>query len=924
MSRFDFCPSAIVRAPGPVSHIQTKNVCKIPLLFMRVQTGLAEMITDPGAIVQASRTFAMATPAAAADKDAPPAMTTTSMPTTIPVSIVSARLSAAEAIDDPSAAFEAFIRQQARRASSVLMAGRTTNTRTQNQAQAALDIGLAAAVKATTDLAAYAARKGIFAANLNKIAALNEYAAASSPTGYPTIAFGITPFAHLTTEEFVRNYLGHATELETDDAPDSRLQAGDELSIARRARGRRGRNKQQRQKQQRLAKMQGEREDPRRQDRPRRRDLMASVGGFPLTCAPSSSQTTEVPYPFVGASYNAEAFDWRNVDGGGKNLVTDVRDQNSPMPCRAFETFAAVGAIETAMLKRYPQLDRNTLDLSEQDMNDCWYNNQCEVASYLEVFFDRVTCQGVAWEGQVPYRATDVLGTSNCKSTLARYDTGVRAWAYVNGTEETMAQALNYSPIANELRVNPWMIQLYTAGVFDCRYARPPVFPQPGNDTDIALYFAATTLIAYRNSVVVTPVNMSDQVRWNVWTGKMSLGPGWGDKGYIHLRKDCSGDASLGALAMYNSRANYRVIPISEGQSGAPPPSSSPSPLLPPSSPSPVVSPSPSGPPAVPSPSPSPPLPPAPSPSPPLPSPSPSPPSSSSPSPSPPSPPPTNALICKSVTKTLQPSYTGCDGVTIDTTALWEAPLAADVTVPSATRQYGPGKHLVNIVPVSPPGIASCVATVTVLPCPPACVSKKVIYAPLGTCAAATWPSGLLDKQSVSQWVTAATTTAFPLPPFRVGMRSASFTLTYSGGVSVTSPPCDFQVVDSQFPVVQAPDRCIQPLNGVNAFASRAYCFTVSQLAQGTDNCGSVSYRVMTCRNIRPLLPMTIRDPCFFGPTLACVNLDNAPPPADLSPRTLEARITAADTSGNRVTIATVITIHYKPVVEPGQACVSV
>jgi hypothetical protein len=667
--------------------------------------------------------------------------------------------------------------------------------------------------------------------------------------------------------------------------------------------------------------------------------------------------------------YEADKFDWRNLNG--ENLVTDVRDQNAPQKCRTFETFAAVAAMESLMLRKYPQLDRDTLDLSEQDFNNCWVNDQCKQASYPEIFFDSVTCEGAAFESQVPYTGKDAPGTKDCATKLDRYDTGIRAWSYVAGNEANMTQAINFAPIANELRVNSWMMQLYDAGVFDCLYAAPPVFPQPGNDTDVALYFAATTLVAFENSVVVTPVNQTSQATWNVWAGKMSLGKGWGDNGYIRLRKDCSGDGARGALNMYTSKANFRVLPILEDQPGAPSPPSpglpqppagpshspspspepspspspepspspspepspspspepSPSPSPEPSpSPSPEPSPSPSPEPSPspspePSPSPSPEPSPSPSPEPspspsPEPSPSPSPEPSPSPSPEPspspsPSPPPT-PLVCFDRVEALSKDATGCDGALVDSVELWAGP--PGMTVPTTSKPYGPGKSFVTIVTSSDP-VVSCVASVTVLPCKPACVAGTRVAVPLDTCAITDVPAGLLDQSTVSNLVAATEKTTSPDPPFRVGRWSTVFTLTYPGDVSVTSDKCAFTVLDTQKPQVVAKPVCIQPKNADNTFGAPSYCFSSAQLASGTDNCITPRYTIGSCRNLRPLLGITAARPCFFGPTLACIDIRKSfPAPSDVTkPRTLQVILTASDSSSNKVSITSYIDIYFQP-----------
>jgi hypothetical protein len=280
------------------------------------------------------------------------------------------------------------------------------------------------------------------------------------------------------------------------------------------------------------------------------------------------------------------------------------------------------------------------------------------------------------------------------------------------------------------------------------------------------------------------------------------------------------------------------------------------------------------------------------------------------------------------VTKTLVPATAtavanGCNSARVDSSELWEGSQGVVVELP-ASSEYGPGMYLVPIVPSDsgselvqvPP---SCQATVTVIPCTPACASPgsdnlPSIIAPLDTCESPEWPAGLLETATVSTFVAPVQITPSPASPFRVGQRSASLTLAYAGGVATTSPSCRFRVRDTQVPVAIASPRCIQPKNGVNSFGSTSVCFSPSQLVTGTDNCPGMRYSVANCRNLRPLLQLGKPNPCFFGPTLACVNIRNAPPPSDLSrPRTLQVALTASDASSNRVSVTSSIDIYYQP-----------
>lgn len=280
------------------------------------------MATDPDAIVAAAARTAAARvqhqplPTLAAElvqgEDTQP-----NLP--IPASVVLAREQAAVAFGNPAAAFEMFLRRQTRRADIAVamarMGAMTTSTTPSTlspprPANAMLDPALAAVLEANSDPSAYTRREAVFANNLKTIAALNEYAAQVSPTGYPTIAFGVTPFAHLTTQEFVDAYLkegGRADEdgdrgrvssssSSTISSTNSNIRTSPSARLPQsRPNRRRGRTPSP---------------PPPPPPPPRRRDLLVDVGGFPLTCAEASDATTEVPYPFTASSpFNAKKFD---------------------------------------------------------------------------------------------------------------------------------------------------------------------------------------------------------------------------------------------------------------------------------------------------------------------------------------------------------------------------------------------------------------------------------------------------------------------------------------------------------------------------------------------------------------------------------------------------------------------------------------
>ena len=94
---------------------------------------------------------------------------------------------------------------------------------------------------------------------------------------------------------------------------------------------------------------------------------------------------TSVPSPSCFSPRNSDAFFERfrlsrgslpsSVDSVAENLVTDVKDQGFCGSCAAFST---VSLLETCMLTAKEDIatDKQDLDLSEQDLLDCAFDNR--------------------------------------------------------------------------------------------------------------------------------------------------------------------------------------------------------------------------------------------------------------------------------------------------------------------------------------------------------------------------------------------------------------------------------------------------------------------------------------------------------------------------------------------------------------------
>lgn len=231
-----------------------------------------------------------------------------------------------------------------------------------------------------------------------------------------TLAFGITPFSHLTPSEFRAMYL----------APD-------------------------------MPKLR--RESQRSAKSGARRLYQYNNDPNALQC------NRQVAFPSTNGAALPTAFDWRDVDG--VNYVARVRDQRSCGSCAAF---AVNVAYETAVMRKFGDrgYTADRTDLSEQRLLNCWPGDQCRGAM-PHWYADLQVCKGVAMESAWPYKGVD---SNSCPSgSPPRFASGVTAWAYAPTSPQGYASAILRGPLAFGLAASGSAFMNYKAGVFDCRHA---------------------------------------------------------------------------------------------------------------------------------------------------------------------------------------------------------------------------------------------------------------------------------------------------------------------------------------------------------------------------------------------------------------------------------------------------------------------
>jgi len=219
-------------------------------------------------------------------------------------------------------------------------------------------------------------------------------------------------------------------------------------------------------------------------------------------------------------------FDWRS---SGK--VTPVKNQN---PCGTCWAFSSIGAMESALLR----FSRGSKDLSEQYLFDC--DNEgytCSSGGWPEIAADYLkvggkykapqTTSGAVMESAKPY-----LGANGTCPSAYSHPYKITGWGYVTG-------ARYGDPTADQIKN-----AIYTKGPIAVEVCAGPVFQ--GYSGGIYATNEISTCSGWINhSVLLTGWNDTE----NTWIMKNSWGTGWGESGYMRIRR---GMSRIGFDAVYH------------------------------------------------------------------------------------------------------------------------------------------------------------------------------------------------------------------------------------------------------------------------------------------------------------------------------------------------------------------------------------
>jgi len=244
------------------------------------------------------------------------------------------------------------------------------------------------------------------------------------------------------------------------------------------------------------------------------------MGGYKKT--PTVATTSTKKTSSVKSSQLPESVDWRE-----KGAISPVKDQQACGSCWAFAA--------TAMIESYAQINTNELPiLSAQQVTACTPNTlSCGgtggcMGSIPQLAYTYIQLFGHVTEDDWPYTAGNGV-TGDCSYDYNGMPPAVGLSGYdtltPNNQQEVMEHLANVGPLAVAVYASGW--GAYGGGVYEgCSYS-----------SNIALNHAVQ-LVGYG----------TDATDGDFWIVRNSWGTGWGEDGFIRLRRDaeaqCGTDSS--------------------------------------------------------------------------------------------------------------------------------------------------------------------------------------------------------------------------------------------------------------------------------------------------------------------------------------------------------------------------------------------
>jgi len=219
-----------------------------------------------------------------------------------------------------------------------------------------------------------------------------------------------------------------------------------------------------------------------------------------------------------------------NVDWRDQGVVTDVKNQGSCGSCWAFATVEQIESYVAINNVTVPELSTQEVTTCTPNTLSCGGTGGCK-GSIPQLGFNYVQLFGLTTASEYPYWSGVTGMTGNCKynldkrapvATVSGFDTLPR-----NDIAVVMEHLANVGPLAIAGCATPW--QFYSHGVYDgCDY---------GSNIELN---HAIQLVGYG----------TDPAEGDYWLVRNSWGTGWGEKGYIRLRRESELTCGLDSTPM--------------------------------------------------------------------------------------------------------------------------------------------------------------------------------------------------------------------------------------------------------------------------------------------------------------------------------------------------------------------------------------
>jgi len=214
------------------------------------------------------------------------------------------------------------------------------------------------------------------------------------------------------------------------------------------------------------------------------------------------------------------AFDWRD-----KGVVTVVKDQKHCGSCWAF---SAVGALESQLFIHNKTNSDAPVRLSEQNLVDCDDSNGGCEGGFMDKAYDFIkTNGGIDTEESYTYTGNK----DDCSYKPENSGGSVEGYVVVpSGDEMALTAAIfEMGPIAVAIDANHTSFQLYKEGVID----------EPD---------CSTTILGHA-ALAVGFGTTDDGV--DFYIVKNSWGEGWGENGYMRMRRNNDNQCGIATSALY-------------------------------------------------------------------------------------------------------------------------------------------------------------------------------------------------------------------------------------------------------------------------------------------------------------------------------------------------------------------------------------